>query len=85
MTHFTSRAFWKRYENLPPQIQSLASRNHLLLVGNPRHPSLQLKRVGRFWSVRIGSDHRALGVDVDDGILWIWIGPHDEYEELIRS
>jgi len=29
--------------------------------------------------------YRALGIDVDDGILWIWIGNHGEYDQLIRQ
>jgi hypothetical protein len=41
--------------------------------------------VGRFWSVRVGAHYRALGVDVEDGVLWFWIGtPHAEYDALIR-
>jgi hypothetical protein len=55
-----------------------------LLRANPQHPSLHLKRVGRYWSVRIGSAHRALGVDSPAGILWFWIGPHQEYKRLIE-
>ena len=27
---------------------------------NPRHPSLGFKKVGRFWSVRVGLSYRAL-------------------------
>ncbi len=56
-----------------------------MLKVDPRHSSLHLKKVGRFWSVRAGHGYRATGVDVDDGILWIWIGTHDEYERVIRS
>lgn len=33
-----------------------------LLKCNPRHPSLHFKKVGRFWSVRVGLHHRAIGV-----------------------
>jgi len=85
MSHFANRAFWKRYRELPRQIRDLADKNHLLLVEDQRHPSLQFKRVGRYWSARVGSNYRALGVDVDEGILWIWIGTHDEYKKLIQS
>jgi len=52
------------------------------LKQNPRHPSLQLKRVGRFWSVRVGR-YRALAVEVDAGLLWFWIGSHADYDALI--
>lgn len=39
--------------------------------------------MGRLWSVRVGRNHRAIAVEVQDGLRWIWIGPHDEYERLI--
>ena len=49
---------------------ALADEKYRLLKDDPRHPSLQLKRVGRFWSCRVGLNHRALGIDVESGILW---------------
>ena len=42
-----------------------------------------LKKVGRFWSVRVGSRHRALAVEVDAGLLWFWIGSHADYDATI--
>jgi len=27
--------------------------------------------------------HRALGIEVDDGIMWIWIGTHAEYDKIV--
>jgi len=54
-----------------------------LLNQEPRHPSLQLKKVGRYFSARVGLGYRALGVEIPDGILWFWIGNHAEYERLI--
>jgi hypothetical protein len=43
-----------------------------------------LKKVGRFWSVRVGARYRALAVDVDEGLLWFWIGSHADYDDLIN-
>lgn len=40
----------------------LADRGYEQLKADPRHPSLHLKRIGRFWSVRVGIRHRALAV-----------------------
>jgi hypothetical protein len=48
MRHFASRAFWEAYQKLPEQIRALADKNYLLLKENTQHPSLQLKKVGRF-------------------------------------
>jgi len=68
--HFASPSFWEAYATLPDNIRALADKNYALLKENPRHPSLHLKKVGRFWSVRIGARHRALAVEIDGGLLW---------------
>ena len=72
--------FWVLHEKLPKDIQELADKNFALLKENPEHPSLHLRTVGRYWSLRIGEKNRALGVEVDEkGLLWCWIGSHSEY------
>lgn len=83
MKHFASRRFWDCYNALPPAIQTLADRNFALLKQDPTHPSLHFKKVGRFRSVRVGLHYRALAVEVDDGLLWFWIGNHAEYDRLV--
>jgi hypothetical protein len=83
--HFASRRFWEAYGRLPEQVRQLADRNFLLLKNNQRHPSLHFRKVGRYWSARIGAGYRALGVEVENGALWIWIGTHAQYDLLIRS
>ena len=75
--------FWALYEQLPKDIQGLADKNFALLKENPEHPSLYLKTVGRYWSIRIGEKNRALGIEVGDkGLLWCWIGSHTEYDSF---
>jgi hypothetical protein len=69
---------------LPAQVRDVADRNFELLKADSRHPSLHFKKVGRFWSVRIGAYSRALAVDVDEGLYWIWIGTHADYDKLVR-
>jgi hypothetical protein len=66
-------------------VRVLADKNYELLRTDPRHPSPHFKRIGGLWSVRVSLRHRALGVAVDDGVLWFWIGTHDEYEKIIRE
>ena len=83
MRHFASRAFWEAYARLPESIRALADKNYALLKQNPRHSSLQLKKVGRFWSVRVGSGYRALAVEIEGGLLWFWIGSHADYDAMI--
>ena len=75
--------FWTLYAKLSKDIQGLADKNFALLKENPEHPSLYLKKVGRYWSIRIGEKNRALGVEVGDkGLLWCWIGSHTEYDSF---
>ena len=83
MTHHASADFWRRYEALPTNVRLLADKNFALLKANPQHPSLHFKQIGRYRSVRVGLGYRALGVTVEDGVLWIWIGTHAEYDALI--
>jgi hypothetical protein len=83
VNHYASSAFWRRYEALPERIQTLADKNFALLQTDPDHPSLRFKRVGRFWSARVGRDYRAVALPVEDGMLWFWIGTHAEYDRLL--
>lgn len=85
MNHFATPEFWRAYEALPTRVRRLADSNYRLLKANPRHPSLHLKRIGRFWSVRVGLRFRALGVEAPDGVIWFWIGSHADYDKLIGT
>jgi hypothetical protein len=76
VTHHAAPDFWNAYRSLPKNIQELANRAFALLKADPYHPSLHFKKIGNLWSVRVGIHHRALGVDVEGGVLWFWIGTH---------
>jgi hypothetical protein len=82
--HYTTRRFWKCYNDLPKNVQEIADQCYELLKADPSHPSLHFKKIGKkYWSVRAGLDYRALGVEVESGISWFWIGTHAEYDKLI--
>lgn len=81
--HRTTPQFWSHFYRLPDAVQDLARKNFDLLKQNPRHPSLHFKKVGRFWSARVGINHRALAVEDGVDFIWVWIGSHDEYDRLI--
>ena len=83
MNHFTSPDFWKCHRKLSPRVRNLATKNFELLKKNLEHPSLHLKRVRKYWSVRVGLKHRALAVEIEGGLLWFWIGTHAEYDKLV--
>ncbi|WP_446686561.1 ParE family toxin-like protein [Rhizobium laguerreae] len=62
----------------------MADGNFDMLKQDPRHPSLHFKRVGRFWSARVGASWRALAVSDGDDIIWFWIGSHADYDKLLK-
>ena len=67
MNHFASPEFWFHYRQLPNDIQQLADKNFALLKTDPRHPSIRLKKVGNFWSARVGLRYRALAKERTEG------------------
>ena len=81
--HKATNRFWTNYESLDSDTKRIADRNFGILKENPSHPSLRFKKVGRFWSARVGLNHRALAVEADHGYTWVWIGTHDEYDRMI--
>lgn len=82
--HRTTSRFWTCFARLPEAVQKVARQNFELLKENPAHPSLHFKKVGKLWSVRVGSNHRAVAVEDGAEFIWVWIGPHDEYMRLIK-
>lgn len=83
MNHRASTRFWEAYDALPDRVRERADQAFALLRRDSRHPSLRFKKVADFWSVRVDRDFRALGIEDADGIVWIWIGSHADYERLI--
>ncbi len=83
--HRTTSRFWKCFENFPEHIQKTSKKNFELLKRDPLHPSLHFKKVGKFWSVRAGINHRALAVEEGRDFIWVWIGSHDEYERMVKD
>jgi hypothetical protein len=82
--HFTEPDFWAHYNSLPESAQKLADKNFELLKSHSNHPSLRFKKIGVNWSVRVGSNYRALGKNCPEGIVWFWIGPHSEYDKFLK-
>lgn len=85
MKHQASPRFWRCYEALPKAVRDQADRPYALLKQDPSHPSLHLKTIGRFRSVRVGLRHRALAIEAgEETLLWVWIGTHAEYDQLLK-
>ena len=81
--HRTTPRFWKRFDSLSEDTQKLARKNFTLLKSNPKHPSLHFKKVGDYWSARVGRYYRVLAIEDGDDFIWVWIGTHAEYDKLI--
>jgi hypothetical protein len=84
-TSHASREFWNLYDNLPLADQAQASKQYELFAHDPFHPSLRLKPIGSFWSVRISRSYRALATRRGEDFFWFWIGSHRDYEMLISE
>ena len=83
MKHRANPRFWRCYRQLPEEVRRLADESYHLLREDSRHPSLHFKKIGRFWTVRVGLHYRALAVQREADVVWFWVGPHAEYDRLI--
>jgi hypothetical protein len=80
--------FKSLFEQLPAEAQQSARRAYVLFQRDPTHPSLQFKRLRadrQTYSIRVGLGYRALGIRLDESLVWYWIGPHAEYDRLISQ
>jgi plasmid maintenance system killer protein len=62
-----------------------AQRAYAIFQENPGHPSLRFKKLGGYdhiWSVRINEQYRAIGERRGDTIVWVWLGTHNEFDNL---
>jgi len=83
MTHFTTPEFWQYFESLLEDVRRLPDKNFTLLKENPRHASLHLKKVGKFWIVRVGLHYWAVAKEHAEGLNCFGIGHHSEYDRLL--
>jgi hypothetical protein len=67
--HRAAPSFWQEYNALDEDVRKIADKSFEILKNDPQHPSLHLKKTGRFWSARVGLHHRALSVEIPDGLL----------------
>ena len=87
MTSSVTKAFRELLLQLPMVTQEQAARSYALWRTEPYHNSLQFKRVSQLqpiYAVRVGLGYRALGLREGDHGYWFWLGPHAQYDELLR-
>ena len=85
MKSLTRPSFWRAYARLSESNRQAPRRAYALFAQNPDHPSLRFKKLGGYdqvWSVRINDQYRAVGVRTGDTMEWIWIGTHNEFDNL---
>ena len=78
-------SFWRAYERLSESNRSAARRTYALFMQSPSHPSLRFKKLGGYenvWSLRINDNYRVVGERHGDTIIWVWIGTHNEFDNL---
>jgi hypothetical protein len=82
-----TKEFRKRFKQLPGSVQEQAFQAYQIWRADPFHPSLQFKRVSLsqpIYSARVGLGYRALAFRTVNDFDWFWIGPHAEYDKLLR-
>lgn len=84
----TTPQFWQRFDDLPLEVQQLAVRTYSIWQNDPAHGSLHFKKLANMdalWSIRVGRQYRALARRQAELVIWVWIGHHSEYDQLIRG
>ncbi len=78
-----NRRFWKTFEKLPANVQTLARQKYALWKRDPYHGSLHFEeRRNSVCVVRIGEHHRAIGMREGEVVARFWIGTHEEYNRF---
>jgi hypothetical protein len=85
MNHFAAPDFWYCYRHLPWEVQELVYKNFGLLRQDPQNPAVRLKKVGEFWSARVGLNYRVLARERAEGLVWFWIGTQSQYGQLAHK
>jgi len=80
--------FWAAYRELPKPVRVAARKAYQLFRENPRHPSLQFKKIHvsePIYSVRVTLGYRALALVENDEATWFWVGSHADYDRLLKN
>ena len=78
-------SFWRALERLDQTGRRAAKRAFRRFQADTNHNSLSFKKLAGhtdLWWVRVSLDLRAVGHRTGDVITWIWIGTHNEFDNL---
>ncbi len=79
----TTRLFDRDYAGLSEDLKERVEKQLALLLLNPRHPSLRLKRIrgtADIWEVRVSRSHRLTLQLAGDTYLLRRVGAHEVFE-----
>ena len=88
MKSVTTEKFRLLFASATSERQARIKDAYRLWKDNPGHPSLRFKKVHTrlpIYSVRVDLDLRAVGILEDGTLVWFWVGPHPQYEALLKS
>ncbi|MFQ6003195.1 MAG: hypothetical protein ACE5KJ_05555 [Candidatus Zixiibacteriota bacterium] len=82
MRFLPTEHFTKCYKNLPARIQAQIDKQLSLLLENPRHPSLRIKKIqgtrGEIFEGRINKNYRFTFQIERDTYVLRKVGPHNQ-------
>ena len=84
MNSNTDPRLWPHFDALPSEMQRLARERYRFWQAQPFHPTLPFKELRPgLWSVRINQKYRASARPQPDGVVWFWIGTHNDYDNKV--
>ena len=82
MRFLTTEHFTKRYKNLPPAIRAQVDKQLSLLLENPKHPSLRIKKIQgtreEIFEGRVSKNYRFTFQIERDTYVLRKVGPHNQ-------
>jgi hypothetical protein len=78
-------SFWRALDRLDGTGRRAAERAFRRFQVDPHQNSLSFKKLAghaNLWSVRVSLDLRAVGHRTGDVMTWVWIGTHNEFDNL---
>lgn len=84
MPYRRTTRFKKSYKTLPSEIQEKVKKAFDLFKDNPKHPSLQTKKIKGtkdIWEGRIDIHYRFIFRYDGDTVIFLNVGPHDVIDE----
>jgi mRNA-degrading endonuclease RelE of RelBE toxin-antitoxin system len=80
MRFLRTKRFKKEFARLPSEIQQRAAKSLELFAGNPRHPSLHVKKMEGapgIWELRVTDNYRMTFQRFEGGVLLRRVGTHN--------